>query len=429
MPIYNAPEIKEELKYYSQVVGQPLFNTALSFIRMNRWPLDPYSRFRNLEEAWHFIGDSNNPAYPGQIISTYNVDGVPNSAVPSSKKDGKYRLYTVTLDESKPNGLGLREFSGAEDAYRIINYIPNYANGSESSTRILNSDSSSGPLTFAPGNDNLSFTWHSEGLKNILRISSSDFKVETKKEANTKLWITGVRQALDSSITTNVFDPSIFITENPGEIVIPTINSSTANIDFIDATKADIDYIEAIDISVGGYSITEIAQMGPFFKLSLNNANYRPAIDNPHIIVAPESKDLDEEYVLKSLYFNEKTLQWETIPNSDVVCSKNVFAYDSKQIPEFLNSFSVQETAQLECVRTIDLNNDSSWYGDIIQSLWPIYEFMDSAKLEYSQLKCGIALFNTKGRCSEILVLKFIPKCTGMDQNNKYMYEIKTEIY
>ena len=54
---------------------------------------------------------------------------------------------------------------------------------------------------------------------------------------------------------------------------------------------------------------------------------------------------------------------------------------------------------------------------------------MDSAKLEYSQLKCGIALFNTKGRCSEILVLKFIPKCTGMDQNNKYMYEIKTEIY
>ena len=70
MPSYIDPEIKEIFKYYDQQVGRPLFNTPLSFVRLNKWPLDSYSLFRNLDEAWDYVGNPDNPSYPGQVIST-----------------------------------------------------------------------------------------------------------------------------------------------------------------------------------------------------------------------------------------------------------------------------------------------------------------------------------------------------------------------
>lgn len=604
MPSYIDPEIKEVFKYYDQQVGRPLFNTAMSFVRLNRWPLDSYSLFRNLDEAWDYVGNPDNPSYPGQVISTYNIDGSTGTALPNSKADGKYRLYIVTKDTTKPNGLGLREFVGSEDAWRLINFIPNYNDGTESSTRILNSDSSSGPLTFAPGNDNVSLTWNATGLKNILRISSSDFKVETKKEGSTKFWITGVRQVLDSSITTNVFDASIYITEKLGEMVVPRMNSSVNNVSdanitnasitnevvlnssienlkvhnsslgnayiesiksdkievstaiietetvqnsttenatittekvqnssitnsnivnasidsgyikeehvlksivdnasisnasiqngtiqagvLIDAsihdaevnnininnsstknssvinfyteketilnssvrdqfvqnstvinssitnlysTNATIDYIEALDISIGGFSLKDIAEQGPTYNISIIAGYQNPLSEAPRIVIDNPTESLDEKYWFKSLKYDSSSLSWSDIPNSNVPCVKGTYTYTSKGIPEYLNTYNVYQTENLECTKTINLDDASAWYGDIVQTLWPIFEFNDANKISYKNLTAGIALYNDKGRCSNIIALRYTPKCTGMLEDFSYGHKIEITIF
>lgn len=604
MPSYIDPEIKEVFKYYNQQVGRPLFNTPLSFVRLNKWPLDSYSLFRNLDEAWDYVGNPDNPSYPGQVISTYNIDGSTGTALPNSKADGKYRLYVVTKDTTKPNGLGLREFVGSEDAWRLINFIPNYNNGTESSTRILNSDSSSGPLTFAPGNDNVSLTWNATGLKNILRISSSDFKVETKKEGSTKFWITGVRQVLDSSITTNVFDASIYITEKPGEMVVPTMNSSVNNVSdanitnasitnevvlnssienlkvhnsslgnayiesikakdlnvstaiigtetvqnstienatittekvqnssitnsnivnasidsgyikeeyvlksivdnasisnasiqngtiqagvLIDAsihdaevnnininnsstknssvinfyteketilnssvrdqfvqnstvinssitnlysTNATIDYIETLDISIGGFSLKDIAEQGPTYNISIIAGYQNPLTEAPRIVIDNPTESLDEKYWFKSLKYDSASLSWSDIPNSNVPCVKGTYTYSSKGIVEYLNIYTVYQSENLECTKTINLDDASAWYGDIVQTLWPIFEFNDANKISYKNLTAGIALYNDKGRCSNIIALRYTPKCTGMLEDFSYGHKIEITIF
>lgn len=604
MPSYIDPEIKEVFKYYNQQVGRPLFNTPLSFVRLNKWPLDSYSLFRNLDEAWDYVGNPDNPSYPGQVISTYNIDGSTGTALPNSKADGKYRLYIVTKDTTKPNGLGLREFVGSEDAWRLINFIPNYNNGTESSTRILNSDSSSGPLTFAPGNDNVSLTWNATGLKNILRISSSDFKVETKKEGSTKFWITGVRQVLDSSITTNVFDASIYITEKPGEMVVPRMNSSVNNVSdanitnasitnevvlnssienlkvhnsslgnayiesiksdkievstaiietetvqnstienatittekvqnssitnsnivnasidsgyikeehvlksivdnasisnasiqngtiqagvLIDAsihdaevnnininnsstknssvinfyaeketilnssvrdqfvqnstvinssitnlysTNATIDYIEALDISIGGFSLKDIAEQGPTYNISIIAGYQNPLSEAPRIVIDNPTESLDAKYWFKSLKYDSASLSWSDIPNSNVPCVKGTYTYSSKGIVEYLNIYTVYQTENLECTKTINLDDASAWYGDIVQTLWPIFEFNDANKISYKNLTAGIALYNDKGRCSNIIALRYTPKCTGMLEDFSYGHKIEITIF
>lgn len=604
MPSYIDPEIKEVFKYYDQQVGRPLFNTPLSFVRLNKWPLDSYSLFRNLDEAWDYVGNPDNPSYPGQVISTYNIDGSTGTALPNSKADGKYRLYIVTKDTTKPNGLGLREFVGSEDAWRLINFIPNYNDGTESSTRILNSDSSSGPLTFAPGNDNVSLTWNATDLKNILRISSSDFKVETKKEGSTKFWITGVRQVLDSSITTNVFDASIYITEKPGEMVVPRMNSSVNNVSdanitnasitnevvlnssienlkvhnsslgnayiesiksdkievstaiietetvqnstienatittekvqnssitnsnivnasidsgyikeehvlksivdnasisnasiqngtiqagvLIDAsihdaevnnininnsstknssvinfyteketilnssvrdqfvqnstvinssitnlysTNATIDYIEALDISIGGFSLKDIAEQGPTYNISIIAGYQNPLSEAPRIVIDNPTESLDEKYWFKSLKYDSTSLSWSDIPNSNVPCVKGTYTYSSKGIVEYLNIYTVYQTENLECTKTINLDDASAWYGDIVQTLWPIFEFNDANKISYKNLTAGIALYNDKGRCSNIIALRYTPKCTGMLEDFSYGHKIEITIF
>lgn len=604
MPSYIDPEIKEVFKYYNQQVGRPLFNTPLSFVRLNKWPLDSYSLFRNLDEAWDYVGNPDNPSYPGQVISTYNIDGSTGTALPNSKADGKYRLYVVTKDTTKPNGLGLREFVGSEEAWRLINFIPNYNDGTESSTRILNSDSSSGPLTFAPGNDNVSLTWNATDLKNILRISSSDFKVETKKEGSTKFWITGVRQVLDSSITTNVFDASIYITEKPGEMVVPRMNSSVNNVSdanitnasitnevvlnssienlkvhnsslgnayiesiksdkievstaiietetvqnsttenatittekvqnssitnsnivnasidsgyikeehvlksivdnasisnasiqngtiqagvLIDAsihdaevnnininnsstknssvinfyaeketilnssvrdqfvqnstvinssitnlysTNATIDYIEALDISIGGFSLKDIAEQGPTYNISIIAGYQNPLTEAPRIVIDNPTESLDEKYWFKSLKYDSASLSWSDIPNSNVPCVKGTYTYSSKGIVEYLNIYTVYQTENLECTKTINLDDASAWYGDIVQTLWPIFEFNDANKISYKNLTAGIALYNDKGRCSNIIALRYTPKCTGMLEDFSYGHKIEITIF
>lgn len=604
MPSYIDPEIKEVFKYYNQQVGRPLFNTPLSFVRLNKWPLDSYSLFRNLDEAWDYVGNPDNPSYPGQVISTYNIDGSTGTALPNSKADGKYRLYVVTKDTTKPNGLGLREFVGSEDAWRLINFIPNYNNGTESSTRILNSDTSSGPLTFAPGNDNISLSWNATGLKNILRISSSDFKVETKKAGSTKFWITGVRQVLDSSITTNIFDASIYVTEKPGEMVVPTMNSSMNNVSdaniinasitnevvlnssienlkvhnsslgnayiesikakdlnvstaiigtetvqnstienatittekvqnssitnsnivnasidsgyikeehvlksivdnasisnasiqngtiqagvLIDAsihdaevnnininnsstknssvinfyaeketilnssvrdqfvqnstvinssitnlysTNATIDYIEALDISIGGFSLKDIAEQGPTYNISIIAGYQNPLTEAPRIVIDNPTESLDEKYWFKSLKYDSASLSWSDIPNSNVPCVKGTYTYTSKGIPEYLNTYNVYQTENLECTKTINLDDASAWYGDIVQTLWPIFEFNDANKISYKNLTAGIALYNDKGRCSNIIALRYTPKCTGMLEDFSYGHKIEITIF
>jgi hypothetical protein len=604
MPSYIDPEIKEIFKYYDQQVGRPLFNTPLSFVRLNKWPLDSYSLFRNLDEAWDYVGNPDNPSYPGQVISTYNIDGSTGTALPNSKADGKYRLYIVTKDTTKPNGLGLREFVGSEDAWRLINFIPNYNNGTESSTRILNSDTSSGPLTFAPGNDNISLSWNATGLKNILRISSSDFKVETKKAGSTKFWITGVRQVLDSSITTNVFDASIYVTEKPGEMVVPTMNSSMNNVSdaniinasitnevvlnssienlkvhnsslanayiesikakdlnvstaiigtetvqnstienatittekvqnssitnsnivnasidsgyikeehvlksivdnasisnasiqngtiqagvLIDAsihdaevnnininnsstknssvinfyteketilnssvrdqfvqnstvinssitnlysTNATIDYIEALDISIGGFSLKDIAEQGPTYNISIIAGYQNPLTEAPRIVIDNPTESLDEKYWFKSLKYDSASLSWSDIPNSNVPCVKGTYTYSSKGIVEYLNIYTIYQTENLECTKTINLDDASAWYGDIVQTLWPIFEFNDANKISYKNLTAGIALYNDKGRCSNIIALRYTPKCTGMLEDFSYGHKIEITIF
>ena len=604
MPSYIDPEIKEIFKYYDQQVGRPLFNTPLSFVRLNKWPLDSYSLFRNLDEAWDYVGNPDNPSYPGQVISTYNIDGSTGTALPNSKADGKYRLYVVTKDTTKPNGLGLREFVGSEDAWRLINFIPNYNNGTESSTRILNSDTSSGPLTFAPGNDNISLSWNATGLKNILRISSSDFKVETKKAGSTKFWITGVRQVLDSSITTNIFDASIYVTEKPGEMVVPTMNSSVNNVSdanitnasitnevvlnssienlkvhnsslgnayiesikakdlnvstaiigtetvqnstienatittekvqnssitnsnivnasidsgyikeehvlksivdnasisnasiqngtiqagvLIDAsihdaevnnininnsstknssvinfyteketilnssvrdqfvqnstvinssitnlysTNATIDYIEALDISIGGFSLKDIAEQGPTYNISIIAGYQNPLTEAPRIVIDNPTESLDEKYWFKSLKYDFASLSWSDIPNSNVPCVKGTYTYSSKGIVEYLNTYTVYQTENLECTKTINLDDASAWYGDIVQTLWPIFEFNDANKISYKNLTAGIALYNDKGRCSNIIALRYTPKCTGMLEDFSYGHKIEITIF
>lgn len=604
MPSYIDPEIKEIFKYYDQQVGRPLFNTPLSFVRLNKWPLDSYSLFRNLDEAWDYVGNPDNPSYPGQVISTYNIDGSTGTALPNSKADGKYRLYIVTKDTTKPNGLGLREFVGSEDAWRLINFIPNYNDGTESSTRILNSDSSSGPLTFAPGNDNISLSWNATGLKNILRISSSDFKVETKKAGSTKFWITGVRQVLDSSITTNIFDASIYVTEKPGEMVVPTMNSSMNNVSdaniinasitnevvlnssienlkvhnsslanayiesikakdlnvstaiigtetvqnstienatittekvqnssitnsnivnasidsgyikeehvlksivdnasisnasiqngtiqagvLIDAsihdaevnnininnsstknssvinfyteketilnssvrdqfvqnstvinssitnlysTNATIDYIEALDISIGGFSLKDIAEQGPTYNISIIAGYQNPLTEAPRIVIDNPTESLDEKYWFKSLKYDSASLSWSDIPNSNVPCVKGTYTYSSKGIVEYLNIYTIYQTENLECTKTINLDDASAWYGDIVQTLWPIFEFNDANKISYKNLTAGIALYNDKGRCSNIIALKYTPKCTGMLEDFSYGHKIEITIF
>lgn len=604
MPSYIDPEIKEIFKYYDQQVGRPLFNTPLSFVRLNKWPLDSYSLFRNLDEAWDYVGNPDNPSYPGQVISTYNIDGSTGTALPNSKADGKYRLYIVTKDTTKPNGLGLREFVGSEDAWRLINFIPNYNDGTESSTRILNSDTSSGPLTFAPGNDNISLSWNATGLKNILRISSSDFKVETKKAGSTKFWITGVRQVLDSSITTNVFDASIYVTEKPGEMVVPTMNSSMNNVSdaniinasitnevvlnssienlkvhnsslanayiesikakdlnvstaiigtetvqnstienatittekvqnssitnsnivnasidsgyikeehvlksivdnasisnasiqngtiqagvLIDAsihdaevnnininnsstknssvinfyteketilnssvrdqfvqnstvinssitnlysTNATIDYIEALDISIGGFSLKDIAEQGPTYNISIIAGYQNPLTEAPRIVIDNPTESLDEKYWFKSLKYDSASLSWSDIPNSNVPCVKGTYTYSSKGIVEYLNIYTVYQTENLECTKTINLDDASAWYGDIVQTLWPIFEFNDANKISYKNLTAGIALYNDKGRCSNIIALRYTPKCTGMLEDFSYGHKIEITIF
>lgn len=604
MPSYIDPEIKEIFKYYDQQVGRPLFNTPLSFVRLNKWPLDSYSLFRNLDEAWDYVGNPDNPSYPGQVISTYNIDGSTGTALPNSKADGKYRLYVVTKDTTKPNGLGLREFVGSEDAWRLINFIPNYNNGTESSTRILNSDTSSGPLTFAPGNDNISLSWNTTGLKNILRISSSDFKVETKKAGSTKFWITGVRQVLDSSITTNIFDASIYVTEKPGEMVVPTMNSSVNNVSdanitnasitnevvlnssienlkvhnsslgnayiesikakdlnvstaiigtetvqnstienatittekvqnssitnsnivnasidsgyikeehvlksivdnasisnasiqngtiqagvLIDAsihdaevnnininnsstknssvinfyteketilnssvrdqfvqnstvinssitnlysTNATIDYIEALDISIGGFSLKDIAEQGPTYNISIIAGYQNPLTEAPRIVIDNPTESLDEKYWFKSLKYDFASLSWSDIPNSNVPCVKGTYTYSSKGIVEYLNTYTVYQTENLECTKTINLDDASAWYGDIVQTLWPIFEFNDANKISYKNLTAGIALYNDKGRCSNIIALRYTPKCTGMLEDFSYGHKIEITIF
>lgn len=604
MPSYIDPEIKEIFKYYDQQVGRPLFNTPLSFVRLNKWPLDSYSLFRNLDEAWDYVGNPDNPSYPGQVISTYNIDGSTGTALPNSKADGKYRLYIVTKDTTKPNGLGLREFVGSEDAWRLINFIPNYNDGTESSTRILNSDSSSGPLTFAPGNDNISLSWNATGLKNILRISSSDFKVETKKAGSTKFWITGVRQVLDSSITTNIFDASIYVTEKPGEMVVPTMNSSMNNVSdaniinasitnevvlnssienlkvhnsslanayiesikakdlnvstaiigtetvqnstienatittekvqnssitnsnivnasidsgyikeehvlksivdnasisnasiqngtiqagvLIDAsihdaevnnininnsstknssvinfyteketilnssvrdqfvqnstvinssitnlysTNATIDYIEALDISIGGFSLKDIAEQGPTYNISIIAGYQNPLTEAPRIVIDNPTESLDEKYWFKSLKYDSASLSWSDIPNSNVPCVKGTYTYSSKGIVEYLNIYTIYQTENLECTKTINLDDASAWYGDIVQTLWPIFEFNDANKISYKNLTAGIALYNDKGRCSNIIALRYTPKCTGMLEDFSYGHKIEITIF
>lgn len=604
MPSYIDPEIKEIFKYYDQQVGRPLFNTPLSFVRLNKWPLDSYSLFRNLDEAWDYVGNPDNPSYPGQVISTYNIDGSTGTALPNSKADGKYRLYVVTKDTTKPNGLGLREFVGSEDAWRLINFIPNYNNGTESSTRILNSDTSSGPLTFAPGNDNISLSWNATGLKNILRISSSDFKVETKKAGSTKFWITGVRQVLDSSITTNIFDASIYVTEKPGEMVVPTMNSSVNNVSdanitnasitnevvlnssienlkvhnsslgnayiesikakdlnvstaiigteavqnstienatittekvqnssitnsnivnasidsgyikeehvlksivdnasisnasiqngtiqagvLIDAsihdaevnnininnsstknssvinfyteketilnssvrdqfvqnstvinssitnlysTNATIDYIEALDISIGGFSLKDIAEQGPTYNISIIAGYQNPLTEAPRIVIDNPTESLDEKYWFKSLKYDSASLSWSDIPNSNVPCVKGTYTYSSKGIVEYLNIYTVYQTENLEYTKTINLDDASAWYGDIVQTLWPIFEFNDANKISYKNLTAGIALYNDKGRCSNIIALRYTPKCTGMLEDFSYGHKIEITIF
>lgn len=604
MPSYIDPEIKEIFKYYDQQVGRPLFNTPLSFVRLNKWPLDSYSLFRNLDEAWDYVGNPDNPSYPGQVISTYNIDGSTGTALPNSKADGKYRLYIVTKDTTKPNGLGLREFVGSEDAWRLINFIPNYNNGTESSTRILNSDTSSGPLTFAPGNNNISLSWNATGLKNILRISSSDFKVETKKAGSTKFWITGVRQVLDSSITTNIFDASIYVTEKPGEMVVPTMNSSMNNVSdaniinasitnevvlnssienlkvhnsslanayiesikakdlnvstaiigtetvqnstienatittekvqnssitnsnivnasidsgyikeehvlksivdnasisnasiqngtiqagvLIDAsihdaevnnininnsstknssvinfyteketilnssvrdqfvqnstvinssitnlysTNATIDYIEALDISIGGFSLKDIAEQGPTYNISIIAGYQNPLTEAPRIVIDNPTESLDEKYWFKSLKYDSASLSWSDIPNSNVPCVKGTYTYSSKGIVEYLNIYTVYQTENLECTKTINLDDASAWYGDIVQTLWPIFEFNDANKISYKNLTAGIALYNDKGRCSNIIALRYTPKCTGMLEDFSYGHKIEITIF
>jgi hypothetical protein len=604
MPSYIDPEIKEIFKYYDQQVGRPLFNTPLSFVRLNKWPLDSYSLFRNLDEAWNYVGNPDNPSYPGQVISTYNIDGSTGTALPNSKADGKYRLYVVTKDTTKPNGLGLREFVGSEDAWRLINFIPNYNNGTESSTKILNSDTSSGPLTFAPGNDNISLSWNATDLKNILRISSSDFKVETKKEGSTKFWITGVRQVLDSSITTNVFDASIYVTEKVGEMVVPTMNSSVNNVSdanitnasitnevvlnssienlkvhnsslgnayiesikakdlnvstaiigtetvqnstienatittekvqnssitnsnivnasidsgyikeehvlksivdnasisnasiqngtiqagvLIDAsihdaevnnininnsstknssvinfyteketilnssvrdqfvqnstvinssiknlysTNATIDYIEALDISIGGFSLKDIAEQGPTYNISIIAGYQNPFTEAPRIVIDNPTESLDEKYWFKSLKYDSASLSWSDIPNSNVPCVKGTYTYSSKGIVEYLNIYTVYQTENLECTKTINLDDASAWYGDIVQTLWPIFEFNDANKISYKNLTAGIALYNDKGRCSNIIALRYTPKCTGMLEDFSYGHKIEITIF
>lgn len=604
MPSYIDPEIKEIFKYYDQQVGRPLFNTPLSFVRLNKWPLDSYSLFRNLDEAWNYVGNPDNPSYPGQVISTYNIDGSTGTALPNSKADGKYRLYVVTKDTTKPNGLGLREFVGSEDAWRLINFIPNYNNGTESSTKILNSDTSSGPLTFAPGNDNISLSWNATDLKNILRISSSDFKVETKKEGSTKFWITGVRQVLDSSITTNVFDASIYVTEKVGEMVVPTMNSSVNNVSdanitnasitnevvlnssienlkvhnsslgnayiesikakdlnvstaiigtetvqnstiknatittekvqnssitnsnivnasidsgyikeehvlksivdnasisnasiqngtiqagvLIDAsihdaevnnininnsstknssvinfyteketilnssvrdqfvqnstvinssiknlysTNATIDYIEALDISIGGFSLKDIAEQGPTYNISIIAGYQNPLTEAPRIVIDNPTESLDEKYWFKSLKYDSASLSWSDIPNSNVPCVKGTYTYSSKGIVEYLNIYTVYQTENLECTKTINLDDASAWYGDIVQTLWPIFEFNDANKISYKNLTAGIALYNDKGRCSNIIALRYTPKCTGMLEDFSYGHKIEITIF
>lgn len=604
MPSYIDPEIKEIFKYYDQQVGRPLFNTPLSFVRLNKWPLDSYSLFRNLDEAWNYVGNPDNPSYPGQVISTYNIDGSTGTALPNSKADGKYRLYVVTKDTTKPNGLGLREFVGSEDAWRLINFIPNYNNGTESSTKILNSDTSSGPLTFAPGNDNISLSWNATDLKNILRISSSDFKVETKKEGSTKFWITGVRQVLDSSITTNVFDASIYVTEKVGEMVVPTMNSSVNNVSdanitnasitnevvlnssienlkvhnsslgnayiesikakdlnvstaiigtetvqnstienatittekvqnssitnsnivnasidsgyikeehvlksivdnasisnasiqngtiqagvLIDAsihdaevnnininnsstknssvinfyteketilnssvrdqfvqnstvinssiknlysTNATIDYIEALDISIGGFSLKDIAEQGLTYNISIIAGYQNPLTEAPRIVIDNPTESLDEKYWFKSLKYDSASLSWSDIPNSNVPCVKGTYTYSSKGIVEYLNIYTVYQTENLECTKTINLDDASAWYGDIVQTLWPIFEFNDANKISYKNLTAGIALYNDKGRCSNIIALRYTPKCTGMLEDFSYGHKIEITIF
>lgn len=604
MPSYIDPEIKEIFKYYDQQVGRPLFNTPLSFVRLNKWPLDSYSLFRNLDEAWNYVGNPDNPSYPGQVISTYNIDGSTGTALPNSKADGKYRLYVVTKDTTKPNGLGLREFVGSEDAWRLINFIPNYNNGTESSTKILTSDTSSGPLTFAPGNDNISLSWNATDLKNILRISSSDFKVETKKEGSTKFWITGVRQVLDSSITTNVFDASIYVTEKVGEMVVPTMNSSVNNVSdanitnasitnevvlnssienlkvhnsslgnayiesikakdlnvstaiigtetvqnstienatittekvqnssitnsnivnasidsgyikeehvlksivdnasisnasiqngtiqagvLIDAsihdaevnnininnsstknssvinfyteketilnssvrdqfvqnssvinssitnlysTNATIDYIEALDISIGGFSLKDIAEQGPTYNISIIAGYQNPLTEAPRIVIDNPTESLDEKYWFKSLKYDSASLSWSDIPNSNVPCVKGTYTYSSKGIVEYLNIYTVYQTENLECTKTINLDDASAWYGDIVQTLWPIFEFNDANKISYKNLTAGIALYNDKGRCSNIIALRYTPKCTGMLEDFSYGHKIEITIF
>lgn len=604
MPSYIDPEIKEIFKYYDQQVGRPLFNTPLSFVRLNKWPLDSYSLFRNLDEAWNYVGNPDNPSYPGQVISTYNIDGSTGTALPNSKADGKYRLYVVTKDTTKPNGLGLREFVGSEDAWRLINFIPNYNNGTESSTKILNSDTSSGPLTFAPGNDNISLSWNATDLKNILRISSSDFKVETKKEGSTKFWITGIRQVLDSSITTNVFDASIYVTEKVGEMVVPTMNSSVNNVSdanitnasitnevvlnssienlkvhnsslgnayiesikakdlnvstaiigtetvqnstienatittekvqnssitnsnivnasidsgyikeehvlksivdnasisnasiqngtiqagvLIDAsihdaevnnininnsstknssvinfyteketilnssvrdqfvqnstvinssiknlysTNATIDYIEALDISIGGFSLKDIAEQGPTYNISIIAGYQNPLTEAPRIVIDNPTESLDEKYWFKSLKYDSASLSWSDIPNSNVPCVKGTYTYSSKGIVEYLNIYTVYQTENLECTKTINLDDASAWYGDIVQTLWPIFEFNDANKISYKNLTAGIALYNDKGRCSNIIALRYTPKCTGMLEDFSYGHKIEITIF
>lgn len=604
MPSYIDPEIKEIFKYYDQQVGRPLFNTPLSFVRLNKWPLDSYSLFRNLDEAWNYVGNPDNPSYPGQVISTYNIDGSTGTALPNSKADGKYRLYVVTKDTTKPNGLGLREFVGSEDAWRLINFIPNYNNGTESSTKILNSDTSSGPLTFAPGNDNISLSWNATDLKNILRISSSDFKVETKKEGSTKFWITGVRQVLDSSITTNVFDASIYVTEKVGEMVVPTMNSSVNNVSdanitnasitnevvlnssienlkvhnsslgnayiesikakdlnvstaiigtetvqnstienatittekvqnssitnsnivnasidsgyikeehvlksivdnasisnasiqngtiqagvLIDAsihdaevnnininnsstknssvinfyteketilnssvrdqfvqnstvinssiknlysTNATIDYIEALDISIGGFSLKDIAEQGPTYNISIIAGYQNPLTEAPRIVIDNPTESLDEKYWFKSLKYDSASLSWSDIPNSNVPCVKGTYTYSSKGIVEYLNIYTVYQTENLECTKTINLDDASAWYGDIVQTLWPIFEFNDANKISYKNLTAGIALYNDKGRCSNIIALRYTPKCIGMLEDFSYGHKIEITIF
>lgn len=604
MPSYIDPEIKEIFKYYDQQVGRPLFNTPLSFVRLNKWPLDSYSLFRNLDEAWNYVGNPDNPSYPGQVISTYNIDGSTGTALPNSKADGKYRLYVVTKDTTKPNGLGLREFVGSEDAWRLINFIPNYNNGTESSTKILNSDTSSGPLTFAPGNDNISLSWNATGLKNILRISSSDFKVETKKEGSTKFWITGVRQVLDSSITTNIFDASIYVTEKPGEMVVPTMNSSVNNVSdanitnasitnevvlnssienlkvhnsslgnayiesikakdlnvstaiigtetvqnstienatittekvqnssitnsnivnasidsgyikeehvlksivdnasisnasiqngtiqagvLIDAsihdaevnnininnsstknssvinfyteketilnssvrdqfvqnstvinssitnlysTNATIDYIEALDISIGGFSLKDIAEQGPTYNISIIAGYQNPLTEAPRIVIDNPTESLDEKYWFKSLKYDSASLSWSDIPKSNVPCVKGTYTYSSKGIVEYLNIYTVYQTENLECTKTINLDDASAWYGDIVQTLWPIFEFNDANKISYKNLTAGIALYNDKGRCSNIIALRYTPKCTGTLEDFSYGHKIEITIF